>query len=109
MDMGDQLRRLYNDVFDVGLLDPAGQEGHCIEGLGFVRDLFCLKLNQVGGRLRPCAFRLNFLNAMNNVIPHMPNSTCSKTKRVTPGFLDFLSERTGKGTFDRDKEKEKIR
>ena len=46
---------------------------------------------------------------MNNAMPHMLNSTCSKTKRVTPGFFDFLSEWIGGGSFDRDKEKEKIR
>jgi hypothetical protein len=39
----------------------------------------------------------------------MLNLTCSKTKRVTPGFFDFLSEWIGEGPFDRDKEKEKIR
>ena len=54
--MGDQLRRLYNDVFDVDLLDPADQEDHHIEDPEFVRDLFCLKLNQGGGGFRPYAF-----------------------------------------------------
>ena len=46
---------------------------------------------------------------MNNVMPYMLNSTCSKTKRVTPGFFDFLSKWIVEGSFDRDKEKEKIR
>ena len=31
MDMDDQLHMLYNDVFDIDLLDPAGQEDHRIE------------------------------------------------------------------------------
>ena len=53
MDMDDQLRRLYNDVFDVDLLDPAGQEDHRIEDPEFVHDLFCLKLNQAGGGFGP--------------------------------------------------------
>ena len=38
----------------------------------------------------------------------MPNSTSSKTKRVTPGLFDFLSGWIGEGSFDRDKEEEKI-
>ena len=108
-DMDDHLRRLYRDVFDVDLLDPAGQEVNHIEDPEFVRDLFCLKLNQGGGGFRPYAFRFNFLNAMNNAVPQMLNSTCSKSKRVTPGFFDFLSEWIGEGSFDRDKEKEKMR
>jgi hypothetical protein len=32
-----------------------------------------------------------------------------KAKIVTQGFFDFLSEWIGEGSFDRDKEKEKIR
>ena len=40
---------------------------------------------------------------MNNVMPQMLNSTCSKTKRVTSGFFNFLSEWIGEGSFDRDK------
>ena len=90
-------------------MDPAGQENHRIEDPEFFRDLFCLKPNQGGGGFRPYAFRFNFLNPMNNVMPHMPNSTSSKTKRVTPGLFDFLSGWIGEGSFDRDKEKEKIR
>ena len=49
MDMDGQLRRPHSDVFDVGLLDPAGQENHRIEDPEFVRDLFCLELSQGGG------------------------------------------------------------
>ena len=64
MDMDDQLRRLYNDVFDVDLLDPAGQEDHHIEDTEFTRDFFCLKPSQGGGGFRPYAFRSNFLNAI---------------------------------------------
>jgi len=109
VDMEDQLRRLYKYVFDVDLLDPAGQEDHRIEDPEFVRDFFCLKLNQGGKGFRPYAFRFNFLNAMNSFMPPMLISTCSKAKRVTPGFSDFLSEWIGKGSFDRDKEKEKVR
>jgi hypothetical protein len=52
--------------------------------------------------------RFNFLSAMDCVMPQMLNSTCSKTKRVTPGFFDFLIEWIGEGSFDRDKEKEKV-
>ena len=59
MYMDDQLRRLHNDVFDVDLLDPAGQEDRHIEDPEFVRDLFCLKPNQGGGGVRPYAFRFN--------------------------------------------------
>ena len=43
MDMDGQQRRLYNDVFDVDILDPAGQEDHHIKDPEFVRDLFCLE------------------------------------------------------------------
>jgi len=43
--MVDQLHRLYNDVFDVDLLDPAGQEDYRIEDPGSVCDLSCLKLS----------------------------------------------------------------
>jgi len=89
--------------------DFFGQENHRIEDLEFVRDLFCLKLSQGCGGFRPCAFRLNYLNAMDNAMPLVPNSTCSKTKRITSGFFDFLSEWIDEGFFDRDKEKEKIR
>ena len=46
---------------------------------------------------------------MNNTMPHMPNPACLEIKRATPGFFDFLSEWIGEGSFDRDKEKEKIR
>jgi len=68
-----------------------------------------LKPYQDGRGFRPCASRFNFLNAMNNVMPHMPNSTCPKTKRVTPGLFGFLSEWIGECSFDRGNEKEKIR
>ena len=98
-DMDGQLRRLYHDVFDVDLLDPAGQEDHLIEDPEFIRDLFCFKRNQGGEGFRPYAFRFNFLDAMHNAMPHMLISTCSKTKRVNPGFFDFLSEWIGEGTF----------
>ena len=63
MDMDDQLRRLYSDVFDVDLLDPAGQEDHRTEDPEFARDLFCLELSQGGGEFRPYTFRFNFPNA----------------------------------------------
>ena len=58
MDMGDQLRRFYSDALGVGLLDPAGQEGHCIEDPKFSRDHFCLKFSQGGG-----GFRFDFLTS----------------------------------------------
>jgi hypothetical protein len=40
MDMDDQLRRLYNDVFDADLLDPTGQENHRIEDPEFSATFF---------------------------------------------------------------------
>ena len=83
MDIGARERqkaKRHRDVFDVDLLDPAGQEVNHIEDPEFVRDLFCLKLNQGGGGFRPYAFRFNFLNAMNNAVPQMLNSTCSKNE-----------------------------
>ena len=87
MDMDDQqLRRLYSDVFDVD------QEDHRIVDPKFLCSLFCLKPSQGGGGFRPYALRFNFPNAMSNAMPHMLNSTCSKTKRVTPGSFKFLSE-----------------
>ena len=48
---------------------------------------------------------INFLDAMNNAMPHLLDLTCSKARRVTAGFPDFLSERIGEGSFDRDKKK----
>ena len=42
---------------------------------------------------------------MKNVMPHMPNSACSKTKKVTPCLLGLLSEWANKGPYDRDKAK----
>ena len=107
--MDGQMCRLYSHVFDVGLLDLAGQEDHHIDDPEFSKDLFCLELNQDGGGFRPCAFRFNFLSAMNSTMPQMPSSACSETKRVTPGSLGFLSQWVDKGSFDRDKEKEKVR
>ena len=46
---------------------------------------------------------------MNNAMPQMFNSTCPKTKGTIPGFFEFLSEWIGKGSFDRNKEKKKLR
>ena len=46
---------------------------------------------------------------MNNAMPQMFNSACSKTKGTIPGFFEFLSEWIGKGSFDRNKEKKKLR
>ena len=40
MDMDGQLRGLYSNVFDVGLLDPAGQENHRIEDPEFSATFF---------------------------------------------------------------------
>ena len=107
MNMDDQLRRLYNDVFDVDLMDPPGQENHRIEDLEFARDLFCLELSQGGGEFRPVAFRPDFPNAMKNVMHQMHNSACSKTKKVTPGFFDFLGEWIGEGPLIATRRKRK--
>jgi len=97
MDIDDQLRRLYNNVFDVDLLDQAGQEDNHVDDPVSVRDLLCLELNQGGEGFRPCAFRFNFLNAMSSAAPQMLNSAFSRTNNATPGFIDFLSEWIGGG------------
>jgi len=46
---------------------------------------------------------------MNSAMPQVLNSICSKTKSATPGFFEFISEWTGKSSFDRDRAKEKLR
>ena len=107
--MDDQLRRLYFDVFGVGLLGPAGQEDSRIKDPEFPRYLPSLKLSQGCGGIRPYGSRFNVLRAMSSATPQMLNSACSRTNSVNPGLFNFHSVWIGGGSFDRDKEKEKNR
>jgi hypothetical protein len=65
------LRDAYATVVGVDVLDPSGHDANLHEDPAFTRDLFGLKINQVGGGFRPYSERINFLNCMNNIMPQM--------------------------------------